>query len=76
MSLYFLNKRVPSPFIQVKGHYGQAQTLKQLWALAKQHTPNTRNNDYTQASMDLGATLCTRSNPDCGRGPVQQECQA
>ena len=69
-------KRVLSRYHQVKGHYGQAQTLKQLWALAKQHTPNTRNNDYTQAIMDLGATLCTRSNPDCGRCPVQQGCQA
>ena len=69
-------KRVLSRYHQVKGHYGQAQTLKQLWALAKQHTPNTRNNDYTQAIMDLGATLCARSNPDCDRCPVQQECQA
>ncbi|HAE70001.1 MAG TPA: A/G-specific adenine glycosylase [Gammaproteobacteria bacterium] len=69
-------KRVLSRYHQVKGHYGQAQTLKQLWVLAKQHTPNTRNNDYTQAIMDLGATLCTRSNPDCGRCPVQQGCQA
>ena len=69
-------KRVLSRYHQVKGHYGQAQTLKQLWALAKQYTPNTRNNDYTQAIMDLGATLCARSNPDCDRCPVQQECQA
>ncbi len=69
-------KRVLSRYHQVKGHYGQAQTLKQLWALAKQHTPNTRNNDYTQAIMDLGATLCTRSNPDCSRCPVQQGCQS
>ena len=69
-------KRVLSRYHQVKGHYGHVQTLKQLWALAKQHTPNTRNNDYTQAIMDLGATLCARSNPDCDRCPVQQECQA
>lgn len=69
-------KRVLSRYHQVKGHYAQAKTLKKLWALAKQHTPNTRNNDYTQAIMDLGATLCTRSNPDCGRCPVQQGCQS
>jgi len=69
-------KRVLSRYHQVKGHYGQAQTLKQLWTLARQHTPNIRNNDYTQAIMDLGAILCTRSNPDCGRCPVQQGCQA
>lgn len=69
-------KRVLSRYHQVKGHYNQAQTLKQLWALAKRHTPNTRNNDYTQAIMDLGATLCTRSNPACERCPVQQGCQS
>jgi len=69
-------KRVLSRYHQVKGHYGQSETLKQLWALAKQHTPNTRNNDYTQAIMDLGATLCTRSRPDCSRCPVKQGCQA
>ena len=69
-------KRVLSRYHQVKGHYGQAQTLKQIWTLARQHTHNIRNNDYTQAIMDLGAILCTRSNPDCGRCPVQQGCQA
>jgi len=69
-------KRVLSRYHQVRGHYGQSQTIKQLWALAKQHTPNTRNDDYTQAIMDLGATLCTRSHPDCGRCPIKQGCQA
>ncbi|MCS5592266.1 MAG: A/G-specific adenine glycosylase [Gammaproteobacteria bacterium] len=69
-------KRVLSRYHQVKGHYGQSKTLKQLWTLARQHTPNVRNNDYTQAIMDLGATLCTRSNPGCDRCPVQQGCQS
>jgi A/G-specific adenine glycosylase len=35
---------------------GQNETIKQLWRLAKYHTPNQRNAEYTQAIMDLGAT--------------------
>ncbi|CAC9982779.1 A/G-specific adenine glycosylase (EC 3.2.2.-) [uncultured Gammaproteobacteria bacterium] len=69
-------KRVLSRYHQVKGHYGQSETLKELWRLAKYHTPNKRNANYTQAIMDLGATLCTRSNPECDRCPLAQHCQA
>jgi A/G-specific adenine glycosylase len=31
---------------------------------------------YTQALMDLGATLCTRSKPKCGECPVRSDCVA
>jgi len=31
---------------------------------------------YTQALMDLGATVCTRSKPKCGECPVQDGCVA
>lgn len=69
-------KRVLARYHQVQGHYGQSTTLNKLWRLARHHTPNIRNADYTQAIMDLGATLCTRSKPDCGRCPLAQHCQA
>lgn len=69
-------KRVLARYHQVKGHYGQSKTLQELWHLARYHTPNKRNADYTQAIMDLGATLCTRSNPECERCPLAQHCQA
>jgi A/G-specific adenine glycosylase len=32
--------------------------------------------DYTQAQMDLGATLCTRSDPACVLCPLQDDCMA
>ncbi|MEY3018726.1 MAG: hypothetical protein RL336_1861, partial [Pseudomonadota bacterium] len=32
--------------------------------------------DYTQAMMDMGATLCTRSKPRCHECPLQPNCQA
>ncbi|MFB9240745.1 A/G-specific adenine glycosylase [Massilia antarctica] len=31
---------------------------------------------YTQGLMDLGATLCTRSKPDCPRCPLRERCVA
>jgi len=32
--------------------------------------------DYTQAIMDLGATLCVRRNPSCADCPLASRCQA
>ena len=54
----------------------QASTQEQLWALATQYTPQTRLADYSQAIMDLGATLCTRSKPRCTECPLQKSCEA
>jgi A/G-specific adenine glycosylase len=49
---------------------------RELWELAESLTPETRCRDYSQAMMDLGATLCTRSNPSCARCPLQADCVA
>ena len=46
----------------------------QLVALAEALTPRDRPGDYAQAVMDLGATVCTPRNPDCGRCPWAMEC--
>ena len=45
------------------------------WDLAERHLPATDVAPYTQALMDLGATVCTR-RPDCGRCPVSRRCVA
>jgi len=31
---------------------------------------------YTQGLMDLGATVCTRTNPACDRCPLAADCVA
>ncbi|MNQ54056.1 A/G-specific adenine glycosylase [compost metagenome] len=49
---------------------------KQLWEVAERLTPHERVNNYTQAMMDLGATLCTRSKPSCLLCPLQSGCRA
>ncbi len=69
-------KRVLCRYHAVDGWPGQTAVQKQLWALAEQHTPRRRVDDYTQAVMDLGATLCTRSAPQCARCPLQSDCAA
>ena len=35
-----------------------------------------RDRTYTQGIMDLGATVCTRSNPSCSVCPVEEDCLA
>lgn len=45
------------------------------WDLAERQLPATGVAAYTQALMDLGATLCTR-RPDCARCPVRRRCIA
>jgi A/G-specific adenine glycosylase len=50
--------------------------LKKLWALAEAATPAARVAAYTQAIMDLGATVCMRASPACDRCPLTQDCTA
>jgi A/G-specific adenine glycosylase len=47
-----------------------------LWAQADACTPSSRVAEYTQAIMDLGATVCTRSRPACAKCPMKDGCVA
>ena len=49
---------------------------KALWRLSEAHTPQTRIADYTQAMMDLGATLCRRGRAVCALCPLASGCAA
>ncbi|MGB0662725.1 MAG: A/G-specific adenine glycosylase [Pontibacterium sp.] len=69
-------KRVLARYYGVQGWSGKADVQKQLWQLAEDNTPHERVGDYTQAMMDMGATLCTRSKPRCGDCPVNSGCVA
>ena len=69
-------KRVLARRHRVAGAISTAATLDTLWRLADAHTPAERVADYTQAIMDLGATVCRRSRPRCGDCPVQADCLA
>lgn len=69
-------KRVLARCHAIEGWPGKTPVLKTLWEYAEAHTPDTRVADYSQAIMDLGATLCTRTSPDCGQCPLNNNCLA
>jgi A/G-specific adenine glycosylase len=69
-------KRVLTRCFAVSGYPGEPAVEKQLWQLAEACTPAADVATYTQAIMDLGATLCTRSKPACLLCPLQQGCLA
>ena len=69
-------KRVLCRFKGIEGWPGHSQIAKQLWAISYELTPQQRVADYTQAIMDLGATVCTRNRPRCSSCPIQAHCFA
>ncbi len=69
-------KRVLSRCFGVFGNPGKASTRNRLWEIAERLTPAARVADYTQAMMDMGATVCVRSRPDCRICPLQRRCIA
>lgn len=69
-------KRLLARHAGVRGWPGQSKIASALWELAEQRLPDRRGADYTQAAMDLGALLCTRSKPDCAACPVSADCYA
>ena len=69
-------KRVVARYFAISGWPGKTAINRQLWEKADLLTPDHQAADYTQAIMDLGATLCTPRNPACDRCPVADGCQA
>ena len=69
-------KRVLARFHAVAGWPGKTAVANALWEHAEQHTPDREVAQYTQAMMDLGATVCTRSKPACDHCPLAEGCIA
>ena len=69
-------RRVLSRYRAVTGAPASTAVQRQLWALSSALLPDARLADYTQALMDLGATLCTRRKPQCGQCPMRADCVA
>lgn len=68
-------KRVLARYHGIGGWPGKKEVEQRLWDYARAHTPTMRVQDYTQAIMDLGATVCRRI-PECARCPQQSGCAA
>lgn len=69
-------KRVLTRYKGITGWTGDSKVNKQLWAMSTELTPGKHCADYTQAIMDLGATICTRSKPLCNACPLAGDCVA
>lgn len=69
-------KRVLCRYFAIDGWPGKMEVEKQLWLEAEACTPHESLVDYTQAMMDLGATVCKRSSPQCPDCPLQTGCRA
>ena len=69
-------KRVLARYHAIEGWPGRSDVLTKLWKVSEQVTPLERTADYTQGIMDLGATLCTKSRPECLFCPMTDDCQA
>jgi A/G-specific adenine glycosylase len=69
-------KRVLARYFAIEGWPGTPRIEKELWTLAESLLPETAMVAYTQGLMDLGATLCTRSKPQCNRCPLVDDCEA
>ncbi|GDX54332.1 A/G-specific adenine glycosylase [Methylophilaceae bacterium] len=68
-------KRVLSRYFLISEWTGLPQTEKKLWNYAESLLPNKNIDTYTQALMDLGATLCNKK-PQCNLCPLKKTCLA
>jgi A/G-specific adenine glycosylase len=69
-------RRVLARHDGIAGWPGAPPVQRALWSASEKHLPQARLPDYTQAIMDLGATLCTARKPQCARCPVSVDCAA
>ena len=69
-------KRVLARFHAIEDDLSKPIHERAMWQLAESLCPTERNHDYTQAIMDLGATICTPKKPLCLYCPMQQHCKA
>lgn len=71
-------KRVLSRYLGFSGDLSQGSALQSLWNEAQRLLPLSPKKmpDYTQAVMDLGATLCVQRSPRCSRCPLKSGCAA
>jgi A/G-specific adenine glycosylase len=69
-------KRVLARVFGIGGDPTSAEVTKAMWSAADACTPEVNAACYTQAIMDLGATVCTRSRPACTLCPMAQRCVA
>ena len=69
-------KRILCRYAMVDEWPGIKKVENKLWKLAENLMPDKECDIYTQAIMDLGALVCTRTKPQCELCPLANNCQA
>jgi len=69
-------KRVLARHAGIEGYPRVARVESSLWRCAEARLPEREIETYTQAMMDLGATVCLRQRPRCDMCPVADDCIA
>ncbi len=69
-------KRVLARYRGIGGWSGDKSVEETLWQQAESLLPRRDVAAYTQGLMDLGASICSRSKPECGACPVRGDCVA
>ena len=69
-------KRVFSRHFGIEGDVKSKPVEDVLWSMAEKQLPKSEIEPYTQGVMDLGATICTRTQPTCLLCPVRRTCVA
>ena len=69
-------KRVLARHAGVTGWPGQTRIARRLQQEADARLPEAQLADYTQAIMDLGASVCAPRRPQCPLCPVREDCRA
>ncbi|RPH30874.1 adenine DNA glycosylase [Buttiauxella warmboldiae] len=69
-------KRVLARCYAIPGWPGKKDVEKKLWEISERVTPAEGVSQFNQAMMDLGAMVCTRSQPKCELCPINNICIA
>lgn len=77
-------KRVLARYFAIDGDPTTRAIEQQLWQLARDEVPSAAQlkrdpmvmTAFTQGLMDLGATVCTRTRPQCQGCPLRKGCEA
>ena len=66
-------KRVISRYKDI--NVNDKDSIKKLWSLSEELTPEKNIFEYTQGIMDLGATVCTLKSQNCSKCPLNNGCK-